>query len=147
MAARKFIESREEIERILMREMLRYLGLSLNGEPSAVPVSWVYDDGRILFHGSLKGKKRDHMLANPRVCFTVAQQSGPPVRHPEGVTCHTANDSAICIGTARILENLEERQAILNAFDQRLQPDAPEISPGWTVNAARVLICRPLTHI
>jgi nitroimidazol reductase NimA-like FMN-containing flavoprotein (pyridoxamine 5'-phosphate oxidase superfamily) len=37
------------------------------------------------------------------------------------------NDSVICYGTARIIEDLGERAAALNAFNRRFRPDEPDV--------------------
>jgi len=38
------------------------------------------------------------------------------------------SDSVICFGRARILEDISERTAALNAFQRAFQPEAPPIS-------------------
>ena len=128
MPSRKFNESQEEMERILREETSGYLGLSMDGMPYVVPLNYGYVEGRILFHCALTGKKLDYLRANPQVCFTVGRQSGRVRRHPQGAVCHVDNDSVICYGTARIVEDVEERRKILDAFNHCLQPDAEEIT-------------------
>jgi len=128
MPAKKFVESREEMERILREETLGYLGLSMEGKPYVVPLNYGYVKGRILFHCALTGKKLDWMRANPQVCFTVGRQYGPVVRHPQGAQCHGDHDSVVCYGVARIVENVEERRKVLDAFNHCLRPEAEEIS-------------------
>ena len=128
MPSRKFNESQEEMERILREETSGYLGLSMDGMPYVVPLNYGYVEGRILFHCALTGKKLDYLKANPQVCFTVGRQSGRVRRHPQGAVCHVDNDSVICYGIARIVEDVEERRKILDAFNHCLQPDAEEIT-------------------
>jgi nitroimidazol reductase NimA-like FMN-containing flavoprotein (pyridoxamine 5'-phosphate oxidase superfamily) len=129
MPSRKFSESCEEMERILREETMGYLGLSMDGIPYVVPLNYGYIEGKILFHCALTGKKLDYLKANPQVCFTVGRQSsGKVVRHPQGALCHVENDSVICYGLARIIEDLEEHRKILTTFNRCLQPDAEEIT-------------------
>ncbi len=128
MPSRKYQESREEIEKILREEIAGYLGLSLAGKPYVVPLNYGYVEGSILIHCALTGKKLDYLKANPQVCFTVGRQAGRLCRHPQGASCPTDTDSAVCYGTARIVENLEERRKVLNTFNRCLQPEAPEIA-------------------
>jgi len=128
MPPKKFIESREEMESILREESVGYLGLSMDGVPYVVPLNYGYVEGRILFHCALTGKKLDYLKANPKVCFTVGRQFGKIVRHPQGALCHVENDSVICYGTARIIENVEERRKVLTTFNRCLEPDAEEIA-------------------
>ena len=37
------------------------------------------------------------------------------------------SDSVVCYGTARVIDDLEERTAVLNAFNRRFRPDAEGI--------------------
>lgn len=110
MQARKRDDSQVEIERILRDETMGYLGMSMDGKPYVVPLNYGYIEGIILFHCSFTGKKLDYLKANPNVCFTVGRQAGKVVRHPQGATCHVGNDSVVCYGRARIIENLEDRK-------------------------------------
>jgi nitroimidazol reductase NimA-like FMN-containing flavoprotein (pyridoxamine 5'-phosphate oxidase superfamily) len=127
MSSKKSNESREEIEKFLREETMGFLGLSVDGMPYVVPLTYGYVDGRILFHCALTGKKLDYLKANSQVCFTVGQQSGKVCRHPQGAHCPVDTDSVICFGVARIIENMEERREMLNTFNRCLQPDAKDV--------------------
>jgi nitroimidazol reductase NimA-like FMN-containing flavoprotein (pyridoxamine 5'-phosphate oxidase superfamily) len=122
-------EARREMERILREEKIGYLGISTVGPPYVIPLNYAYAGGAILFHCARKGRKLDLIRANPLVSFTVARQFGEVVRHPQGASCHVNSDSVVCTGTARIVEDPEERLRLLNAFNRVLQPDANDIPP------------------
>ena len=128
MAEQEFIESRDEMERLLEEENLGYLGLSLDGKPYVVPLNYRYNDGRIHFHCALAGKKLDYLRANPEVCFSVGRQAGDVRDHAGGNPCHVDSDSVICYGRARVVEAFEERKTVLNAFNRRFRPGAEEIA-------------------
>ena len=128
MDTNTFIESRAEMEDFLEQQMLGYLGLSLEGVPYVVPVNYAYTSGKIVFHCAFEGKKLDYLRANPNVCFTVAHQIGKVLRHEEGNACHLDSDSFICQGQARIVQDVGERQQLLNAFNLSFRPDADEIT-------------------
>jgi len=128
MAPREFVESREEMEKILQEETIGYLGLSMDGQPYVVPLNYAYVEGRLLFHCALTGKKLDYIRANPQVCFAVGRQSGQVRRHAEGDPCHVDSDSVICYGRARIVEDLEERKRVLDTFNRCFRPGAEGIS-------------------
>jgi nitroimidazol reductase NimA-like FMN-containing flavoprotein (pyridoxamine 5'-phosphate oxidase superfamily) len=128
MSSKQFIDSRKEMEEILFEETVGYLGLSVAGQPYVVPLNYAYVEGRILFHCALTGAKLDHIRQNPQVCFTVGRQSGEVRRHAEADPCHVDSDSVICYGQARVIEDVEERKAVLNAFNDFYWPDAEEIS-------------------
>lgn len=128
MATKEFGESRTEMEAFLAQQVLGYLGVSVGDVPYVVPVNYAYWEGTIVFHCGLAGKKLDAISSNPNVCFTVAHQVGKVQRHDKGNTCHPDSDSVICQGRARIVQDVAERQRLLNAFNHSFRPDADEIS-------------------
>jgi nitroimidazol reductase NimA-like FMN-containing flavoprotein (pyridoxamine 5'-phosphate oxidase superfamily) len=140
MAIREFVESREEMEEILMRETVGYLGLSRDGQPYVVPLNYAYVEGRILFHCAPSGQKLDYLRANPRVCLSVGRQSGGVQRHAGGNPCHVDSESVLCFGTARVLDDAGQRQPALNAFNRCFRPDAAEISAEEAAGCAVVEI-------
>ncbi len=123
---RTFIGSRDEMEQILREEGLGLLGLTSDQGPYVVPLNYGYLDGRIIFHCALTGRKLDCIRANPAVCFTVARQAGPVQPH-FGTQCHVDNDSVICLGRARVVEELQEKAVLLNAFNRCFRPDADNL--------------------
>lgn len=123
-----FIDSRAEMEQILREEVVGYLGLTANGRPYVVPLNYAYGDAKILFHCALTGWKLDAIRADPNVCFTVGRQTGAVRDHADGPPCHVDSDSVICFGQARILEDRAEREVVLNAFNRRYRPTAPDIA-------------------
>lgn len=127
MAEKTFIESAEEIERILREQTLGFLGLASAGKPYVVPVTYCYHEGRIIFHGALAGKKLDFISGNDQVCFTVAGETAPPIGH-EG-SCELESESVICYGAARVLEELDEQLEALELFRLRFSPERRPISP------------------
>lgn len=124
---RTFIDSKTEMEEILRQETIGWLGLSGDGGPYVVPLNYAYVDGRILFHCALEGAKLDCIRANPEVCLSVGRQAGEVRRHAGGGVCHVDSDSVICFGRARILEDITERTAALNAFQRAFDPQAAPI--------------------
>jgi uncharacterized protein len=126
--AKIFIESAEEMEKLLTQERVGYLGLSHHNVPYVVPLTYGYCEGKIIFHGNLDGRKLEIIRENPTVCFTVCRYFGEMVSHPQGAECHADSDSVICVGTARIIDDIQERCKILNQFNRRLQPQAREIT-------------------
>ena len=123
------IESREEMEDILQKIPFGFLGMAMDETPYVVPLNYAYVDGKILFHCALEGKKLDYLVSNPAVCFTVARQPESEVRrHDKGDSCHMDCESVICYGTARVVEDPEERMAALNALNHYFRPGAEEIT-------------------
>jgi nitroimidazol reductase NimA-like FMN-containing flavoprotein (pyridoxamine 5'-phosphate oxidase superfamily) len=120
-------EGMAEMESILRRETWGCLGLCRDGEPYVVPLNYAYVDGKILFHCALEGLKLDCIRANPNVCFVVARQEATVSDHG-GTKCHIDCDSVICTGTARIVDDLEDRAAVLNAFNRAFKPEAEDLA-------------------
>jgi nitroimidazol reductase NimA-like FMN-containing flavoprotein (pyridoxamine 5'-phosphate oxidase superfamily) len=135
-----FIESRREMEKVLTEERVGYLGLSVQGLPYVVPLTYAYFDGKILFHCAMKGKKLDSIRENHRVCFSVSRHFGEMVSHPQGAVCRVNSDSVICYGIARIIDDVKERRNVLDAFNQCLQPNAKEITIEDVSNCSAVEI-------
>ena len=125
---KKFIESRDEMERLLVEERVGYLGMSVDGKPYVIPLTYGYSEGKIIFHCALKGSKLDIIRKNANVCFTVSRHFGEMVSHPQGAECHINSDSIICYGKARIIDNIEERCKVLNIFNRCLRQNAREIT-------------------
>jgi len=128
MSADETIESRGEMEAFLCEETIGYLGLASEGKSYVVPLNYAYTDGRILFHCALEGKKLDCIRDNPDVCFAVGRQTGEVRRHAEGDPCHVDSDSVICYGRARVIDDLQERQSLLDEFNRSYRPDADGIT-------------------
>ena len=120
------LPGRERMERILQEEDIGHLGLARESHVYVVPINYTYSNGRVLFHCALEGLKLDCIQANPQVCFVVARQEGTVSDHG-GTKCHIDCDSVICYGTARIVEDLEERAVVLNEFNRAFKPDAGDL--------------------
>ena len=132
--------SLKEMEKILWGETMGFLGLCSNGIPYVIPMTYGYGNGKILLHCALKGKKMEYLRANPNVCFTVGWQSGTIIRHPQGAQCNANHDSVICYGTARIIDDINERCKVLNTFNHYLQPNAKDIRPDEVLNCLAIEI-------
>jgi nitroimidazol reductase NimA-like FMN-containing flavoprotein (pyridoxamine 5'-phosphate oxidase superfamily) len=136
------LTDKQRMEQMLRSESIGYLGLACDDEPYVVPLNYTYTDGRILFHCALEGRKLDMIRANPGVCFVVSRQAAEPTEH-FGALCSTPYESVICWGTARVVEDLSERQQTLAAFQLRYAtPEKPRdsISPESTARCGAVEI-------
>ena len=45
------------MEKLLNEERIGYLGMATDNIPYVIPLTYAYNKGKIIFHGSLKGKK------------------------------------------------------------------------------------------
>ncbi len=108
-----------------------YLAMSREGEPYVVPISFVYDDGRLFFHGSTSGKKVDFIHANPRVCFAVEESELVP--GPDPCKLHFRFHSTLASGTARMVEDIDEQVEALRLLAEKYSPGS-----GHLMNRQRV---------
>jgi nitroimidazol reductase NimA-like FMN-containing flavoprotein (pyridoxamine 5'-phosphate oxidase superfamily) len=74
-----------------------------DGQPYAVPVSYVVMDGRIYFHCARSGRKLEHIAFCPKVCFCVVGKTQPV--YDNGFS--TYYESAVVFGSAREVADTE----------------------------------------
>lgn len=95
--------------------------LALCGEdkaPYAVPLSYLYQDGKIYFHCAKTGYKLDIIAQNNRVSFCVVDQD--QVVAQEYTTYFR---SVIAFGRACVLEDEREKRAALELLAAKYSPD------------------------
>ena len=103
-----------------------------DGQPYAVPLSYVYHEGKVYFHCARAGHKLDLLDQNPKASFCVIGQDQVV---PEKYT--TYYRSVILFGTVRRLTAGEEKRAAILALALRYSPDEPaekvdaEIARYW----------------
>jgi hypothetical protein len=93
-----------------------------DGYPYTVPVSHVYDTGRLFFHCAVKGHKLDAIQRNAKVSFCVIQKDEVI---PEAL--NTLYRSVIAFGQARILSDDVEKRSAIEKIGERFSPAHPEI--------------------
>lgn len=92
-----------------------------DGYPYGVPVSYVYEDGKIYFHSALDGHKVDAINKEPKVSFCVV---GADNIDPGAFT--TNYKSVVCFGKARIADTDEEKQQVLEIILKKYSADFME---------------------
>ncbi len=111
--------SREECERILGRCTSGVLALTGDGGyPYAVPLSYVYADGTIIFHSAVQGHKVDAIRRDNRCSFCVIEQD--EIRPAEFTTYFR---SVIVFGRIQILEAADEKVQALRLLGRRYSPN------------------------
>lgn len=92
--------------------------LAVNGDdgyPYAVPVNYVYVDGKIYIHSAKVGYKVDCIQKDSKVCFSAILDAKVV---PKMVTARFT--SVIAFGRASLVEDPDERYMALKAFVDRL---------------------------
>ncbi|MBQ3090058.1 MAG: pyridoxamine 5'-phosphate oxidase family protein [Oscillospiraceae bacterium] len=111
--------SREETEAVLKSGSNGVLAVAGDeGYPYAVPISYVYEEGKIWFHGAKTGHKLDAIRACDKVSFCVVDQDRVI---QETYTTHFR--SAIAFGRARVLTDDGEKRAALLKLAEKYSPD------------------------
>lgn len=111
--------SREECECILGRCTSGVLALTGDGGyPYAVPLSYVYAAGAIIFHSAVQGHKVDAIKRDCRCSFCVIEQD--EIRPAEFTTYFR---SVIAFGRIHILEDAAEKVQALRLLGRRYSPN------------------------
>lgn len=122
MRRNKQLLSDEESIEILKSATSGVLALLGDDEyPYAVPISYVYDDSKIYFHGAKTGHKIDAIKRCDKASFCVIDQDEIM---PEEYT--TYFKSVIVFGKVRILENEKEISAAIEKLAIKYHPKDSE---------------------
>ena len=118
MRREKQLLSQEETEAVLDRGTSGVLALSGDdGYPYAVPISYVYDGGKLYFHCAKSGHKLDALRRSEKASFCVIDQDRIV---PEEYTTYFR--SVIVFGRIRILEETEEKRAAVEKLAFKYAP-------------------------
>ena len=110
--------SREEAEAVLTRGTSGVLAVAgADGYPYAVPLSYVYQNGKLWFHCAKSGHKLDAIRREDKASFCVIDQDQVA---PEEYTTYFR--SAIAFGRVRVLEDEGEVRAAIDLLARRYHP-------------------------
>ncbi|MBR1594749.1 MAG: NimIJ family nitroimidazole resistance protein [Alloprevotella sp.] len=131
--------SDEESVGILQRATSGTLALlGDNGYPYAVPLSYVYSDGKLYFHSALEGHKVDAIRNCPKASFCIIEQDAV---QPKMYT--TFYRSVIAFGQIHIIEDEAEKLAIARLLGERYNPrDEESLRKELEKGFARMLTIR-----
>lgn len=102
-----------------------------NGYPYTVPMSYVYHDNKLFFHGATVGHKLDSIRRDDRVSFCVIDRDEVI---PEKFA--TKYRSVVVFGRARIVEDNKEKRQVLEQINTKYAPGLEmkgslEIKKDW----------------
>ncbi|MDE6779769.1 MAG: pyridoxamine 5'-phosphate oxidase family protein [Alistipes sp.] len=102
-----------------------------DGYPYAVPVSFVYGEGRLYFHSALKGHKIDAIRQSDKASFCVIDRDDIVA---EEYTTYFR--SVIAFGRIRIIESRAAKRAAIELLAAKYSPEHPkgrerEINSGF----------------
>ena len=114
--------SEEESISILRKSTAGTLALlGDNDYPYAVPISYVYADGRLFFHSALSGHKVDAIRKCDKASFCVIERDDV---QPEQYT--TFFRSVIAFGRIHIIDDEKEKLATARMLGNRYNPNQEE---------------------
>ncbi len=124
----------EECVRVLQngkRGVLSVLGD--DGYPYGIPLDFLYEDGKIFFHGAPAGHKIDAVKACDKVCFTVFDNE----EYREGDWAAWIR-SVVVFGRIQIIEDREKRLDIVRKIGLKYYPTVAEVDEEMAAAADRV---------
>ena len=127
-------------ESIAILEKMTNGTLALHGDegyPYAVPISYVYADGKIYFHCAMKGHKVDAIMRNEKVSFCVVEQDN--IKPAEFTTYFR---SVIVFGRAGILTDETEKRAALNLLADKYSHGEAGLSDEITKSSNHLLMVK-----
>ncbi|MBQ8051741.1 MAG: NimIJ family nitroimidazole resistance protein [Bacteroidaceae bacterium] len=143
----KFREMRRKRQQLSDEESLGILQRATSGTlavlgdggyPYAVPLSYVYADGRLYFHSALEGHKVDAIRNYPQASFCVIEQD---VVQPKAYT--TFYRSVIVFGRVHIVEDEAEKLKAARLLGERYNPnDEESLQKELEKGLARMLAIR-----
>lgn len=116
---------RAETEAILAGGAYGVLSLKGGDYPYGVPMSYVYADGSLYFHGALAGKKLGLIRQDGRAAFCVVGQA-VPMTDARSIRY----ESAMVFGRLSLVEDDGEKLAALLAFVDKYAGDERYVAEG-----------------
>ncbi|WP_304223039.1 pyridoxamine 5'-phosphate oxidase family protein [Gracilinema caldarium] len=131
------ILDRRKMEVILDTTPVMHLGLWDGKEVYVVPLNFVRIGASLYFHSALEGRKIDILGSNPRVCFEVTGEHHIE-RGSGGADCTTRYESVIGWGTAQVVGDFNEKNAILCELNKKFGSVADKL-PEHVVDKTAVI--------
>ena len=121
---------------LLAREKRGVLALNgENGYPYAVPLNYVYQDGRLYFHSAREGQKLDAIRASDKASFCVV----PAGERAPGEWWYRVT-SVIAFGRVRVLEDRAETMEKLRLLGQKYFPADYDLEGDLAKDGPRAVI-------
>ncbi len=149
----QFREMRRKRQQLSQEETLSILQhatagtLALLGDddyPYAVPISYVYADGRLYFHTALSGHKVDAIRRHSKASFCVIDKD-----EIHGKEYTTYFRSVIAFGRIRIIEDTDEKLRTARMLGDRYNPnDEESLQKELDKSLAHMaMICLDIEHL
>ena len=128
--------SNERCVELLISEKRGVLALCGNGGyPYAVPISFVYENGKLWFHSAVEGHKIDAISSCEKASFCVTSKQE---KSDDGWSYYF--ESVIVFGKIRIVTDEVIRLEMLRKLGMKFYPDASEVEEELRKSAARAAV-------
>ncbi len=135
----------KKIDCFLNEARIGIVGISGDHYPYCVPVNYVWQNGKIYFHGMGSGKKNNLLMEHSNVSFTVFKEYGTV---EDEVPCHadTSYLSVMIFGKAVPIDDPAEKAMALQAIIDKFMPGfyKGKISGSYVKNYHSSLDQRPV---
>ncbi len=113
-----------EMEELLSKAFACTVAVS-GDYPYAVPVHFLYRDGKIYIHGQNNGERASRLRQDGRVCVTVYEQYGSVAKpHPEYMcNVNTGYRSVVTLGDAAEITEETKRREIMTEITRKYRPE------------------------
>ena len=137
MRRKKQALSQQEVWDILYKGTSGVLALwGDNDYPYAVPISYVYDDGKIYFHSAKSGHKVDAIQRAAKASFCVIDKD---LVIPEEYTTYFR--SVIAFGQIRVIEDDREKRAAIEKLAIKYAPQDTAANRDNAINREWKSLC------
>ena len=147
---KRIITDIKEIDDIINKTKVIFVGMSVNNEPYVLPFNFGYKDRTFYIHGAPEGKKIDYLKTNSRVCISLETDSKLHVRH-ETMACSYSMtyESIVAYGKAEFIEDYDEKiQAMNIVMNKYTNKDFKYSKPSIDGIAVIKIVCDEITgHI
>ncbi len=121
------VQDREQMEEVLRTAEVGYLAFNgADGWPRITALNFLYD-GQILWHGAVAGERCECLKKDPRATFSAVSLQRYLPSHllsEENATSATSAFKSVHVrGRCRIIEDPEEKCAVLNRLMEKYQPE------------------------
>lgn len=137
MRRKKQILSNEEVTKILEKSTSGVLAVIGDDDyPYAVPVSYVYYDSKIYFHGAKSGYKLDAIKKNAKVSFCIIDKDD--IVKEEYTTYFR---SVIAFGKAYVVEDEKEIMESIEKLSIKYYPEDSEENRNEMIEREKRALC------
>jgi len=120
------ITDKAQIEDIINQCDICFVGITeADGTPYVIPMNFGYYNGEIILHSGPEGKHLRLLELNNRVCVTFCSDRKLVYQHPD-VACSYSmlSKSAVCKGSVTFIEDLAEKEEVLNSMMMKFSDKA-----------------------